>query len=237
LRSLDATISGSGRGLSSLSEEFSGHDRGFTSRGAILAPVMSALILAGGASSRFGKSKALVEVAGRPLLSHVASAMHFLADETVVSVADEESAKQLRQIDPEAMFVRDERGSRGPIEGFLQGFRKARGEIVLVGPCDAPLIRPEMYRLLLGVLRDHDAAVPRLDVFDPVRAVYRRSVVLSVVEESEVESPSALVDRLRATFVGPDSLRVVDPNLDSFLDVNTQDDLEEVRRRRRRQES
>ncbi|HKW43999.1 MAG TPA: molybdenum cofactor guanylyltransferase [Thermoplasmata archaeon] len=192
---------------------------------------MSALILAGGASSRFGKSKALVEVAGRPLLAHVAGGMRSLADETIVSVSDEESAQQLRQILPQAMFVQDERRNRGPIEGFLQGFRKARGEIVLVAPCDAPLIRPDTYRILLGVLRDHDAAVPRLDVFDPVRAVYRRSAVLNVLAETEVNSPSALVDRLRATFVGPDQLRAVDPKLDSFLDVNTRGDLEEVRRR------
>ena len=159
--------------------------------------------------------------------------MHSLVDETIVSVADEQAAQPLRQILPEAIFVPDARRNRGPIEGFLQGFRMARGKIVLVAPCDAPLIRPDVYHVLLGVLRDHDAAVPRPDVFDPVRAVYRHSAVLKVLEGLNVESPSALVDRLRAIFLGPDQLRAVDPNLDSFLDVNTQDDVDEVRRRMR----
>ncbi len=194
----------------------------------------TALILAGGESRRFGRPKALIELAGRPLIAHVSDAVTPLADETIVSVANPESERSIRSFLPRAVFVQDERPGRGPVEGFRQGFRAARGERILVAPCDAPLLRTSLYRLLLEILGDYDAAVPRVDVPDPVRAVYRRSPVLQSLEASPaIPSPSALVDRLRVAFVGPDQIRAIDPGLSSFLDVNTRGDLDEARRRTR----
>lgn len=187
---------------------------------------VSALILAGGASKRFGRPKALIELAGRPLIVYAADAMGSLADEMIVSVADPEMEGRIRSFLPHVVFARDGRPGSGPIEGFRQGFRAARGEVLLVAPCDAPLLRPPLYRLLLDVLGDYDAAVPKFDVLDPVRAVYRRTRVLEVLDAvSGIPSPSALVDRLRAVFVAADQIRTVDPTLASFLDVNTPEDL------------
>ena len=100
---------------------------------------------------------------------------------------------------------------------------------MLVAPCDAPLLRASLYWLLLEVLGDHDAAVPQLEVPDPVRAVYRRDRVMEILEPSStVRSPSALVDRLNRVYVPKERLREIDPELSSFVDVNTQSDLNEV---------
>jgi molybdopterin-guanine dinucleotide biosynthesis protein A len=196
--------------------------------------VDTALILAGGESRRFGRPKALVEFAGRPLIAHVSVAVASLVDETIVSVAGSESERRIRSVLPDALFVRDERSGRGPVEGFRQGFRVAHGERVLVAPCDAPLLRPALYQLLLDALGGHDAAVPKFDVFDPVRAVYKRSSVLKSLDTSPtIRSPSTLVDHLQTVFLGPDRIRQVDADFSSFLDVNTRSDLDEAFRRKR----
>ena len=161
------------------------------------------------------------------MILYAADAMGSLADEMIVSVANPEMEGRIRSFLPDVVFAPDERPGSGPIEGFRQGFHAARGEILLVAPCDAPLLQPPLYRLLLDVLGDYDAVVPKFDVLDPVRAVYRRRPVLEVLEVvSGVPSPSALVDRLRAVFVTADQIRTVDPNLASFLDVNTPEDLD-----------
>ena len=155
-----------------------------------------------------------------------------LAAEVVVSVADSRMAENLAEALPGAVFAVDRRRAMGPIEGILRGFEMAQGERILVAPCDAPLIRPGLYRLLLDSLGDREAAVPRFDVLDPVRAVYRKAAVMRVLDRSpSVPSPSALVDRLRTVFVAPDRIRGVDPDLSSFFDVNTRDDLAEALRR------
>lgn len=63
---------------------------------------------------------------------------------------------------------------------------------------------------------------------DPARAVYRRGAVLQVLrqEGDSVGSPSALVDRLDATFLEGEPLRRADPASASFIDVNRREDLE-----------
>lgn len=194
----------------------------------------SALILAGGASERFGRPKVLFELLGRPLIAYVANALAPLADELIVSVAGADMERSLRPILPGAVYAQDARSGRGPIEGFLQGFRKALGDIVLVAPCDAPLLRTQLYRLLLGGLSDYDAVVPKLAVLDPIRAVYRRSSVLEVLASSpDVPSPSALVDCLRAAFLSAEQVKRADPDFASFFDVNTREDVDEALNRMR----
>src|SRR5437879_13697748 len=89
-------------------------------------------------------------------------------------------AETLRRLIPTAAFVIDRRRGKGPIEGIIRGIEVARGERLLVAPCDAPLLQPELYRLLLASLVAHEAAVPKLDIFDPVRAVYRTAALLPI---------------------------------------------------------
>lgn len=190
----------------------------------------TALILAGGASTRLGRPKALEVVAGKTIVERVVEAVAPFASEVVVAVAGAPMAETLRPLIPAAAFVIDRRRGRGPIEGIMRGIEVARGERLLVAPCDAPLLRAGLYHLLLTSLGAHEAAVPKLDVFDPVRAVYRAVALRRIFSEAKtaLPSPSSLVDRLDAVFVLEDKLRSVDPRLDSFLDVNDPSDLEEV---------
>ncbi len=198
----------------------------------------TALILAGGSSTRFRASKALVDVAGKAMVQRVFEAVSPFAGQVIVSIADSSMADALRRFTSTAEYVVDERRGLGPIEGIRRGSEIARGERLLVAPCDAPLLRPGLYRLLLEVLGAYDAAVPRLEVLDPVRAVYRRTRVMEILEgDRTVRSPSALVDRLHYVSVGPDRIRSVDPDLSSFVDVNSRADLDEVLRRMRTSEA
>ena len=174
----------------------------------------------------------MLDIGGVPMIRRVADVMVTLAEEILVSVANAEMGAALRSVVPEAAFVVDRRGGQGPIEGFRCGFEGARGDRVLVAPCDAPLLQPALFRLLLDSIGERDTAVPRFDVIDPVRAVYRRKVVLdALASHTDVPSPSALVDRLDAVFVDPPRLRLVDPDISSFLDINSQEDLEDVVRK------
>lgn len=193
----------------------------------------TALILAGGSSSRFGRPKALEVVAGRTIVERVVDAVAPFARELIVSIAEAPMAETLRRLLPSATFVTDRRRGKGPIEGIARGIEAARGGRLLVAPCDAPLLRPELYQLLLASLGVHDAAVPKLEVFDPVRAVYRVAALRRIFSDPNVAlpSPSSLVDRLDAVFVPEDQVRAVDPWLDSFLDVNDPSDLEAVQAR------
>ncbi len=188
------------------------------------------LVLAGGGSRRFGEAKALVPFDGKPMVERVCEVLATRCDEVLVSVAADADARMFEAVTAGAKVVRDVQHDHGPIEGFREGFTVAQGELVFVAPSDAPLLRPELYDGLHSLLGDHEAAVPRHDALDPVRALYRRDAVLRVLREDGVRSPSALVDRLDAVFLEGELLRSVDPSRVSFLDVNRREDLETARR-------
>ncbi len=183
------------------------------------------LILAGGNSSRFGSPKALARYRGRPMIRWVADVLLEEADELLVSVRSHDQARRVGRILPEARPIVDRRRERGPIEGFARGFEVADGDVVFVAPCDAPLLRPALYELLLASLAHRDAAVPRLQVIDPLRAVYRTDAVRRALAERAPRCPSALVDVLLPAVLDARELRRVDPALVSFIDVNRRADL------------
>src|SRR5207245_1638911 len=200
--------------------------------------VDTALILAGGSSTRFRAPKALVEVAGKPMVQRVFEAVSPFAGEVIGSIGDSSMADALRRFLSMAGYALDGRRGIGRIGGLRGGIEIDRGERLVWGPCDAPLLRPGLYRLLLEVWGAYDAAIPKFEFRDPVRAVYRRNRVAEILQtDRTVPSPSALVDRLNYVPVGPDRIRRVDPDLSSFVDVNSRVDLDEVLRRVRASEA
>ncbi len=190
-------------------------------------PSATGLILAGGASRRFGAPKALARFRGRCLIEWVASALEPSCAEILVSIGAQADASAVQEAVPRARLVRDLRVDRGPIEGLGRGLLAARAPVVCVAPCDAPLLRPGFHSDLVRVLGKHEAAVPRPETMDPVRAVYRRDAALRVLRcgGDSIGSPSALVDRLDAVFLERDALLRADPTLASFIDVNRTEDL------------
>ncbi len=188
------------------------------------------LILAGGSSSRFGEPKSLVPFDGRPMVQWVADTLRSRCDEILLSIRAADAVRAFQEAVPGAHLVRDAVADRGPIEGLGRGLAAAQGEVVLVAPCDAPLLRPSLYDALLALLGDHEAAVPWHQAMDPVRAVYRREAALQALGGAGIGSPSALVDRLDAVFLEGEALRAADSALVSFVDVNRKEDLEPAER-------
>ncbi len=113
----------------------------------------------------------------------------------------------------------------GQLKDFGRAWRPRGAISCSWPPCDAPFLQPGLYDALIDAIGTYDAAVPRLEAIDPLRAVYRREAALHVLRSRPaIPSPSALVDRLDSCFVDVARLRRVDPHLASFLDVNTAQD-------------
>lgn len=126
----------------------------------------SGLVLAGGMGTRMGRPKAFVDFRGAPLVRWPLRALAPLCEEVLVA------AGSLQLDVPGARSVADEGG--GPLSGLRAGAREAKGEWLLVAPCDAPLVTTALYRALLDLARGRDGAMVRLENRDqPLVACYR----------------------------------------------------------------
>ena len=100
--------------------------------------------------------------------------------------------------------------------------------------CDAPLLRPELVRLLFAELETGNAvaAVPRaLGHRHPLCAAYRGSVSVAVTAalSADESAMGQLLDRVSVRFVGEARLREADAELLSLRNVNLPGEYESLR--------
>jgi molybdopterin-guanine dinucleotide biosynthesis protein A len=103
------------------------------------------VVLAGGASSRMGVSKATIELAGIPLAERALRPLRAAGLEVAV-VAKEGDALPPLEV-PAWIETRTE---RHPLAGVLEALERAGGRAVLVCACDMPFVTPELVAHLAG---------------------------------------------------------------------------------------
>jgi len=197
--------------------------------------MLSAIVLAGGPSSRLGgRPKALVELCGRPMLSYVLDTASSVADEVLVVVGSEGQGEALSNALGDAELVVDE-GALGPpcpLRGLVSGLRAARGGVALVLACDMPLVSARVLSFLADVLSHMNAAIPRWPngYVEPLQAVYRAGpsirageALLKAGEDLSMRSFLRALGRVR--YVSTEVLKELDPDLATFLNVNSPADL------------
>lgn len=96
-------------------------------------------VLAGGRSSRIGRAKATIELAGRPMIAYPLAALEAAGVEAVV-VAKPDS--ELPALD--CPVVREPELPHHPLCGIVAALRAASGRAVIAIACDTPLIDPAL---------------------------------------------------------------------------------------------
>jgi molybdopterin-guanine dinucleotide biosynthesis protein A len=195
----------------------------------------SAIILAGGVSSRFGRDKGLLRLANKPLIKHVLDAVMNIVDERIVVVSSEaQSEGYMKVTGPNVQVTIDKTDIRGPLVGALTGFEVARGDYSLLLPCDTPLASTEVLSLLLELCVSKNAAIPRWPngYIEPLQAAYRTRSALKAAEIAFEEKKSNLhciVDKLIGVrYVSTLVIHQLDPMLRTFFNVNTPLDLKKA---------
>jgi len=199
---------------------------------------LAGIVLAGGRSSRFGSPKAEAMLEGTMLLEHVLTTMRDPCSRVAVVLAPEQEAPvSVRGMD--ITIVRDATTHDGPLAGVLAGLGAIGEGWAIVASCDAPLLRAEVLRLLaqrripgaqvvfaeVGGVRQPLPSLVSVEALPALRAAF---------EAGERRIRRALEGVPFAT-VAEAEVRNADPDLLSFRNVNTRDDLraleDDLRRR------
>jgi molybdopterin-guanine dinucleotide biosynthesis protein A len=195
-------------------------------------------VLAGGESSRFGSSKALAVLAGKPLISHVTRRLSKVVDEILIIIGRGESRAEYEAVLPSSIRVmNDEQEGKTPLIGFVTGLKVARSNYSLVSACDIPFVNEQVVELLFQRASGADAAIPRWRKGDiePLEAVYRTASTLEAARATLVPSGLPLREMIRklaqVVYVSvEDEVARVDPDLRTFFNVNTKEDMASAER-------
>lgn len=150
-----------------------------TPRGNPLPFDASAVVLAGGASSRMGREKSLLDIRGVPLIERVLGQLHGRFPEVLIS-ADEPGRLRFTGVP----VITDHSPGQGPLMGILGALDAAARDTVFVVACDIPDIDHSVVSRLLDAAREGDCAVPRRSDgrWEPLFSVWRRSARRAVQE-------------------------------------------------------
>ena len=190
--------------------------------------IFTGVILAGGQARRMqGQDKGLVELGGSPMIQYVLDALSLQVGTLIIN------ANRNQEIYRHYGYpvVQDELdGYCGPLAGMASCMRLATTPFMVTSPCDSPFIpRNLVERLYLQLVReDADISVAHNgERIQPVMALMKTSLLDSMIEY--LHSGNRKID----TWYEQHSLTVTDFSdvPDTFLNINTREDLENIESR------
>ncbi|MEW6366133.1 MAG: molybdenum cofactor guanylyltransferase [Acidobacteriota bacterium] len=181
----------------------------------------SAIILAGGESTRMGRDKALLPFKGRPLVQNIFETIEPYFDEIILSSNHPERYGFLK-----ARVVLDEETGRGPLMGLYSALRASSSEINFVVACDIPEVNVRFMLSLLEHAAEYDAVVASIGEWrEPLFSVYRKSltsVIRAVLDEGK-NKITCVFGRCRVKYLQMEEAAW-------YRNINTDEDYESLSR-------
>jgi molybdenum cofactor guanylyltransferase len=208
---------------------------------------VSAIVLAGGRSSRFGAAKLAAQLEGSSLLEHAVRAVAAVADEIVVALPAEDSAPEpaLGGITRGAAvrFVRDPEAYGGPLVGLAAALDATSGRRAIVVGGDMPRLQPAVLHAMLDRLEppgnpgespDAEAIVLTSDGLRrslPValRIDAGRRAAQQALDRGE-RSLRSMLARLLVEELDSETWHALDPRSETLIDIDEPADLEALGR-------
>src|SRR5687768_15088775 len=190
---------------------------------------VTGVLLAGGKSRRMGADKRFLKLGGATLLRRALSVYEGLSREILIVVA--EPAPELRALGHQ--IVTDLIPNCASLGGLYTGLSHARSPRVFAAACDMPFLNSAVIGHLLE-FDDDDVVMPKLATgLQPMHAIYAKTCLPyfeQMMAINNLSIQSVLENHaLRTRYVPEEALRTLDPQLLSFLNVNTPEDADLAR--------
>jgi molybdenum cofactor guanylyltransferase len=201
----------------------------------ISRPSVSAIVLAGGRSSRFGSDKLEARVDGERLVDRAVAALSGLSGITTEVIVVSEPGATRRAPAASVVPIRvveDPEPFGGPLVGLLAGLEEASEPLVLVAGGDMPSLRAEVLRLLVTrLVHTPDVSVVTLAALGrvvPLPMALRTGAATDVARRLLGDGERrlrSLAERLPALVVDEREWRPLDPDGATLRDVDRPEDL------------
>lgn len=179
---------------------------------------VTAIILAGGKSSRMGEDKGLMLFDGKPMIQHIIN----VAKPLVIDILIVSNNKEYEQFGYPVYedLIKD----KGPLAGIYTGLKHAKTAKNIVLSCDVPFVNEELIQLLLNNCETVDVVIPEKENrTHQLIGVYDKSCVPTFKKELDKDQRKLKLAIEKLNY------KVVDANhIDAqiFNNINSKDDIE-----------
>ncbi len=189
---------------------------------------MTGVILAGGLNKRFnGLNKAFIQVDGMRLLDRLYGIFSELFDE-IILVTNEPR----QYLEWDLNIVTDLFPVRSSLTGIHAGLFYATRPFAFFTACDTPFLKKEMVEAVVeAVAPPIDIVIPETDMgVEPLCAAYSKRCLESIEGRlsRRVFKIQGFFRKMKVKKIHEKTLRRIDPDLKSFFNINTPEDLAKV---------
>lgn len=198
---------------------------------------ITGVVVAGGKSTRLGQDKRRLRLwgpTGPTLLEHTVAFVAEHCDDVVVVLNDPEAWPDLP-----GRIVPDSYPAGGSLGGIYSGLRAAMDPYAFAVAGDMPLLNHDLFAWMIQQPRGYDVLVPRVGPerarnrlgVESLHAIYGQACLEPIRRRLEAGNPQVIgfFPEVRVSFVEPEVLQRFDSDGTAFTNINTPDELEEVR--------
>jgi len=185
-------------------------------------PCVTGVILAGGQSSRMGSNKALLPYRGGRFIESIYRQFRGLFDEVLLVTNAPEQYAFL-----DCRKVPDIHPGMGALAGLQSGLQHSSTPHIFAVACDMPYLNDALIRALLARRHRADVVIPEgAQGLEPLHAVYGRAC-LPHMEAALLSGRRRIIsffDQARVEQFSLGQVTAIDPDGDSFSNINTPED-------------
>ncbi len=191
--------------------------------------LVTGVVLAGGASHRYGSDKLATRIGGRRLLDLAVAGVGGVASTVIVALASGDDRTIAVPHGVSLVRVHDDRPLGGPLVGLGSALREIRRGRVVVVAGDMPSLAPAVLRALLERLATSgaDACLPVVaGAARPLPSAIRAEVAAPATVAalaSDDHSLRGMLARLRVVELPEAAWRALDPDGVTFRDIDAPD--------------
>lgn len=185
----------------------------------------TAIILAGGKSSRMGFNKELIQIEEQKMIKIQIEKLNKKFEEIIVVTNNEDYYKGLNCVTTSDIIE-----NKGPIGGLHAGLLKSSSLYSYLIACDMPVINIQYINHMIKKLYfvEKYACITKFgDWIEPFNAFYSKNII-AYLEEYISEggnSINGLLKKLEVTYIEENIARKYSSNWDMFINFNTKDDI------------
>ena len=185
----------------------------------------SGVILSGGLAARYdGTEKALLRVGGVRILDRIYEIYRELFDEIILVTNSPE-----KFLEWDLLIVSDLFQTRSSLTGIHAGLFYMTNPYAFISACDTPFLKKEMVETVIGKIEAQiDIVIPETSAgFEPLCAAYSKRCLEAA--QNHLEQKKLKITKTfrknRIKTISEKVLRKIDPDLQSFFNINTAADL------------
>jgi molybdopterin-guanine dinucleotide biosynthesis protein A len=191
---------------------------------------ITGIILSGGKSLRMGENKAFIKIGGIPIINRIHSLFENIFNEIIIVTNQTQLFAHFN-----AKIYSDLFPDRGVLAGLYTGLFFSSFPYSFCVACDMPFLKESVINYLIQMIDDCDVVVPRIrDGLEPLHAIYSKNCldpIKKLIDEGKYKILE-FYPMVRIKTIDQQALIPLDPLMESFVNVNTRDQLLMIKQER-----